>query len=825
MKKLLKLSLGLTFLILVIIAVAAFCLFYRTANWSLADSPSTELLFPDKDRDLVFSDRIRHVVLISIDTCRADHLGCYHYSRKTSPNIDAVAAEGVLFNHAVSPVPLTFPSHCSMLTGTIPPYHKVRDNNNYTLNSANLTLAEILKNNGFKTGAVVGAVVLDSRFGLNQGFDMYNDHIEGRENASQFAVNERNAAEVTRLGIDWLEENRREKTFLFLHYYDPHTPYVQHNRLVLPFSKCIYDDEITYTDSHIGKIVETLNELKIYDSTLLIITGDHGEGLGEHSEKTHGFFIYQSTQHVPLIVRVPGGPVGIVHDTVGLIDIVPTVCNLLGIPLFTTIQGKDLSAYFLKEASRPNQEPRFLYCESLTPTQLNAGPFLGLVSGRWKYIHTSEPELYDLLEDPKETKDLSEGQKLHVGIMQHELRAIIEDKLFHTVSVKKNVLDEKTRRRLQSLGYVSGGPVDENIQFEQKTVSPRDLIEIYNLWEKVLVCMGNGKYEKAKKLCHEMLRKRPDIKQPYFHLGQMAIFEKDSQDVLDYFSALLEDEGQDLNLSEMPNKKNQYAQAHTNIGAVLAEKGKFEQALEHHKKALFYNPESIIANFNVGGVYLGQNNLAEAAVYFTKVLELDPEMAEANRYLGNIRLKQGRYDEAIVHFTAILNAAPASGEAQAGLNEAKKQLSKDIVLQEQSLEKNPDQPDLHTNLGILFWEQGNFEKALYHWEKGIGLNPEQPNILNNVAWLKAVFTKERFYDPDEAVNLARKACEITDYQETTFIDTLSICYAAKGEFEKAIATAEKALDLAENKNQQQVVKEIQEHLLLFKAGKSYRQEK
>ena len=306
MKNRIKLLSSLIFLIGITAAVS-FLLFRRTTNWSLKDSPSVELVFPDQEQGSLRGDQIRHIILISIDTCRADHLSCYNYSSKTSPHIDALAAEGVLFNQAISPVPLTFPAHCSMLTGTIPPYHKVRDNNNYVLNNSNLTIAEILKKNGFTTGAIVGAVILDSQFGLNQGFDTYDDHITDQKNESKFDINERNAAEISRLGNEWLEKNSDKKTFLFLHYYDPHTPYVQHKRFVLPFRKYIYDDEISYVDYYIDKVISKLKELGMYDSTLLVITGDHGESLCEHSEKTHGFYIYQTTQHVPLIIRAPGG--------------------------------------------------------------------------------------------------------------------------------------------------------------------------------------------------------------------------------------------------------------------------------------------------------------------------------------------------------------------------------------------------------------------------------------------------------------------------------------------------------------------------------------
>ncbi len=252
-----------------------------------------------------FPKEIRNVVLISIDTCRADYLSCYGYSRKTTPNIDAVAAEAVLFNHAVAPVPLTLPSHGSMLTGTIPPYHGVHHNIDYRLDESNVTLAEILKQNGFTTGAVISSFVLNAQFGFAQGFDTYNDHFV--QPMSSFYGNERRADEASRVAEQWLAEHQDEPFFLFLHYYDPHDAYRPPEPFAATFKDNLYAGEIAYVDHCINQVIEKLKKLGLYDSTLIIITSDHGEGLDEHFEKTHGYFNYHSTMRVPLIIKVPGG--------------------------------------------------------------------------------------------------------------------------------------------------------------------------------------------------------------------------------------------------------------------------------------------------------------------------------------------------------------------------------------------------------------------------------------------------------------------------------------------------------------------------------------
>ncbi|MDH4203619.1 MAG: sulfatase-like hydrolase/transferase [Phycisphaerae bacterium] len=796
---------------LVLAAIALAC--YRPTRWSLDMPTAITGPFSEEQKEAL-AETIEHVVLISIDTCRADHLSCYNYSRKTSLNIDAVAAESVLFNHAVSPVPITLPAHSSMMTGTIPPYHKVRDNDNYVLDPSNITLAEILKEKGFTTGAVLGSFVMDSQFGLDQGFDVYEDHLEGKGTKAEVFYNERKAPEITRLGAAWLEAHKDEKTFLFLHYYDPHAPYIKHRRLTPPLAKQCYDDEIFYTDYFIGKVIAKLKELEMYDSTLVIITGDHGESLGDHGETSHGFFIYHSTLHVPLIIRVPGGPKGLVNETVGLIDIVPTVCGLLGIDIPGIIQGRDLSEYFSNDPGRKDSTEHFYYCESLMPTKLEMGPLFGLISDPWKYIHSSEPELYDLKKNPHEKENVLDNNTQRTRIMQHALKNIIEDDFFNTTVASQSMLDETDRQRLQSLGYVAGETKDKNIQFEQTSVNPKELIDVYNFWEKALTYIADKKYEKAKKLCYKMLEERPGMKQAHFSLGTIAIFQQDIQGAITHYSAYLKDE----NLDDTPEnlqKKPEYAAVHSNLGAAIAREGNLNKAKEHYQKALLYNPHYVKANYNLAGIYFRQGNLTEAISLLTKVLEIDPEMPEANQIMGDIRFKQGRFDEAIEHYQTVLEMRPDFEPVLKGLSMAKEKLAKNAAQLETSLAKNPNQPVLHNQLSALYWQKGDAEKALLHWKQSVSILPDQPLILNNLAWILSVYPDEDFHTPQEAVKHAEKACELTNQKEPELLDTLSIAYAAAGDFAKAIKTAEKALAL------EPANKEILKRLDLFNAGKAY----
>ena len=280
-------------------------------------------------------EKIRNVVLISIDTCRADHLGCYGYSAGTTPNIDALGHGGLRFTSVITPYPMTLPAHCSMLTGTYPKTHGVRWNAD-TLGEANPTLARVLRGAGYQTAGFVGGLPLSARFGLGQGFETYDDKFP---RTGPGIEPERKAEEVSRRGMAWLEKHDGQPFFLFLHYYDPHFPYDPPP----PFPQT-YDGELAYVNHWIGKVMEKLHALGRDDDTLVAVTGDHGEGLGEHGEKEHGFLVYQNTLEVPLIVRYPGCPQGRQIDAkASLIDLVPTLLGLLRVDVPRQVQGQDLS--------------------------------------------------------------------------------------------------------------------------------------------------------------------------------------------------------------------------------------------------------------------------------------------------------------------------------------------------------------------------------------------------------------------------------------------------------------------------------------------------
>ncbi|MBI5184634.1 MAG: sulfatase [Nitrospinae bacterium] len=422
-----------------------------------------------------------NLLFISFDTTRADHLSAYGYKIKTSPNIDALAAQGVLFQRAFSHAPSTLPSHASMFTGKLPPDHGVRCNGKFTLPEEQLTLAEILYGNGFETGAVLGAFPLDKRFGLDQGFSFYDDdfrlsQLTLKHQASERVMDkvgfwqgqtyldfERNAYEVTTLATKWLQKTKG-RWFLFVHYFDPHEPYEPPPAWRTLFENQ-YDAEIAFADRQLGKLLETVNSMP--GKTLIVFTADHGQGLGDHGEITHDRYLYDSTQWIPLVFcmkdKIKAGSK--IINPVSHIDVMPTILDLLGVPSTEGIQGRSLAKAILAGEDLENKP---IYMESLShklekPEGIDVR---GLVRDNWKFILTNEEhggkktirkELYDLDSGGGgggENADLSLKEAGRAAEMDKKLSGWVE-KLEHE-GAKPNPLkiSEETRQKLKSLGYL-----------------------------------------------------------------------------------------------------------------------------------------------------------------------------------------------------------------------------------------------------------------------------------------------------------------------------------------------------------------------------------
>ena len=285
-----------------------------------------------------------NILLITLDTVRADRLPVYGYKLGQTPNIDRLAKNSSVFEEAYSHVPLTLPSHVSIMTGRLPIAHGVRDNAGFVLNEKEITLAETLKENGYSTGAFVSASVLESRWKINQGFDFYDDHFKTAIAADSLAGEvERKAEETVDISEQWLDDHKGEKFFMWVHLYDPHDPYDPPEPYKSVYGERPYDGEIAYVDAEVGKLLQKLQMLRLFDRTIIVLTSDHGEGLGEHNEPTHGVFLYNTTQHVPLMIYIPGKKGKRITGTIGHIDLAPTILELVGLNHIPSDAGKKSS--------------------------------------------------------------------------------------------------------------------------------------------------------------------------------------------------------------------------------------------------------------------------------------------------------------------------------------------------------------------------------------------------------------------------------------------------------------------------------------------------
>ena len=547
---------------------------------------------------------IRHVVLISMDTTRADYLSCYGYARPTTPNIDALAKEGYLFSHTIAPIPLTLPAHTSMLTGTIPPHHGRHENKDPYFDPSLITLATLLKMKGYSTGAFVGSQILNGSFGLDRGFDIYDDQFANPDDS------QRQADEVNRVAFGWLEKQKKKPVFLFLHYYDPHDAYDPPEPFATTFKESLYAGEIAYTDHCIGKVIDKLKSLDMYESSLIIVTGDHGELLGEHGETTHMYFIYQSAIKVPFVCKLPGSnDPQIIEDIAGIIDIFPTVCDLLDIEPPAGIQGKNLAGYFSNKP--PQSKDRHIYCESLYPTKYEANTLLGLVSNRWKYIQTTRPELYDLQKDPGEQTNLVRTQSQRARVLKDRLAQVLEQTVRKEKDRDDTPLSAEALKHLHSLGYVAGSSVKEDYSFNLSADDPKDLIEFHEESRKAARLLREDGPVDVLALGDRLIRLRPGFHGSYSLLIGIAIKRED-----------------------------------------------YKNAILFGKKALELEPDSFKTHNTLGLAYFQTKQDDAAAEHFKLALELMPndqtvppdERMQIHNQLGLLRSRQKKYELAIVQF-------------------------------------------------------------------------------------------------------------------------------------------------------------------------------
>jgi arylsulfatase A-like enzyme/Tfp pilus assembly protein PilF len=654
-----------------------------------------------------------NVLLITIDTIRPDRLSCYSSEYLNTPNIEELAAQGALFERAFAHNPITLPSHANILLGTTPLYHGVHDNSKFWVAENFVTLAEFLKETGYSTGAFIGAFALDSRFGLHQGFDVYDDTFPSSLSAV-FVSPERKAEEVIQPALDWLK-NRDSKWFAWIHIWDPHAPYLPPEPFRKQFKDDPYSGEVAYVDSELGRLFDYLKTRNLVDSTLIILTGDHGESLGEHGELTHTYFAYNSTLWIPLMFIGPGIEASRIEKNASHIDIFPTLCDILEIEKPSFLQGVSL----LPLIKGKKIEERAIYFESLGP-YYNQGwaPLRGFIEGHEKFIDSPLPEFYNLEDDFNET--FNSVEKINLNSYLKKQKKIEEELSSAQKAPDSQRIDREAQEKLRSLGYI----VSSAVQLKE-SYGPEDdlksLLPLQHKLDQAVILFDEGQVENSSALLNELLQLRKDFVPAYIYLSDIYRSQgqwgkatetlesglnnnPDNYALCSTYGIYLVRQGnwdkgieilqKALALLDFDYELRNY------LGYAFWRKGEDQKALELYNKAISLNDSDALVYYNLGSLHLSlfmrsrkKDEHFLAMESFKKAIELDPKYALAYRSLGIGYRIQGKTAEA-------------------------------ITMWETALELSPDDDILVYHLGEAQFELGNKVQALLYFEKFLLLKKE-----------------------------------------------------------------------------------------------------
>lgn len=820
-----------------------------------------------------------NVLLISIDTLRADHLGCYGHPVVKTPNIDRLASEGVRFLQCTSAVPLTLPSHASLMTGVYPFVHGARDNGSFLLHEDNVTLAEVLRDAGYETSAEVAAYVLNREFRLDQGFDTYHDvtsrpggHATG---ATQGTAGERSAEDVCDAAIASLRSDAGERFFHFVHFFDPHFVYEPPERFARQYDDP-YLGEIAYVDEQVGRLLGELARLGLAERTLVVLTADHGEGRFQHGEDSHGAFLFDTTLQVPLLLRCPGVlPAGTrVAAQVRTIDIAPTVLSLLGMAGLPHAQGASLLPLIGAGAAQDvegvddGDGGRAAYSESMLPLyNFGYAPLRALRRGGWKYIHAPKPRLYHVADDPGETRNLAQDHPERVAAMREALRRIVAEAPWVVGSGSgRRTMSEEEMQKLAALGYVGGGGRgtaggSELDRFDPVGPDPHDHVDDILATTQAMLSMRLERFEEAEQRLRKLLE------------------------------GAERERGDDVGGESATG----FHWAYKNLGFVLARRGAHEEAIVYHRKALALQPEDSITmthlavslasvgrekeaiaafesalkmrpvfahtheNYGIALSRMGRSRDAEAE--FRRAVEMEPGNVNARAMLANVCMQGGRFSEAEEVLKAGLAVRPGA-EVLTRLREEvsarRRRIEQAKAPFEAELARDPDQSAPHVKLAEVClranqvgqaeahlrravaidgrsgeaWEalafvllrQDKVGEAAAAFESGLAAEPENVRLTNDLAWLLAATWDAAVRDGKRALKLAEAARERSGDSDANVLATMAAALAELGRFEEAAEVLKKAVQVADEAEQGTLAEALRGRLGVYERGEVYRME-
>lgn len=642
-----------------------------------------------------------NILLITIDTLRQDRLSLYSKKYVKTPHIDKIAKKSFVFTRAFAHNPVTLPSHVNILTGTTPLYHGISDNSGFRLDGKFLSIAELLKEKGYETGAFIGAFPLDSRFGLNQGFDVYDDNYGTHSDIELFFV-ERAAEKVIKPAQEWLS-GRKGRWFSWIHLFDPHQPYLPPAPFAEKYPEDPYSGECAYVDDQLGAFFSFLEEKKLLKNTVIIITGDHGEGLGERGERTHSYFAYNNTIMIPLIIHIPGSGGKDIDEYVSHVDIFPTICDLLNIKIPAHIQGESL----LPVIAGKKKQNKKIYFESLTPF-LNRGwaPLRGFIEDNIKFVDLPIKEVYNLEKDIDETRNLVGTSNIR------ELSGELE-KLKNKLTGKDRMqrdekLDPEVQRKLQSLGYISARSTAKKSKFTKKD-DLKTLLPLQNKMLDALAKYQEGKPDEAVKELSSVIAESPTFILVYNRIANIYKETGQIRKAIDTLRQGLEANPGNLNLL-------------LRLGIFLTESRRSREAIGILKECAAkesHNPE----NFNYLGVaYYRSGNFQLALENFRKALELDENYAAVFNNIGSLYLSvflknkdRNSHDLAMQNFNRAIDIDPRIYSAYNGRGAAylyANEINKAISDWQKAIEIKPNFFDPYFSIGVAYLRLGDKARAL-----------------------------------------------------------------------------------------------------------------
>jgi choline-sulfatase len=653
------------------------------------------------------------VLLITIDTLRADHVGAYGYAAAQTPALDRLAARGLRFANATTVAPLTLPAHSSLMTGTFPAFHGVRDNGGFYLGDDQVTLATLLRARGYQTGGFVSAFVLDHRWGIAQGFDRYFDDFDlakYRVDAGLDAV-QRPASEVIARAIEWLDRDTTRPFLAWVHLYEPHAPYDPPAPVRARFPATMvgaYDGEIATADIQVGRLIDHLAQTDRLDRTVVALLGDHGESLGEHGEEQHGFFVYDADIRIPLILAGAGLPARVVSDQVRIVDVMPTILQLLGVEIPRQVQGRSLVPLVRGEtldlvAASETWYPRHHYGWS---------ELTSIKDSRYHLISAPRRELYDLQSDPTELHDIAAANPARADALERALRTFIAQTATTQPPAAAKPVDPDVEARLRSLGYV-GTSISPRTLDDRVRGDPKDKIALYNLLKQAGLDSVEGRLDDGIEKVRRALAADPEIVEAYLMLGNMSTKAKRDDDAVAAFQKALAID---------PDNQN----AAFNLALAYKTAGRVDAAEAGFERVLALNARDAKARYQLADIWMRRGQLNKAETMLRRAIADNVERATFETKLGECYIELKRYDDAERALNEALKDKPDEPLAHYDLGlirEARGELTNAAQEYQAEIARNPRTYQAHFNLAKLFSAAGRKAEAVDQFQRAVDANP------------------------------------------------------------------------------------------------------